>query len=312
MRGLFFKLSGVLAGLFLPALAWAQAQVDVAGQTVAVTRESVSLLKKIIDWTVEAIVKYSFQVLGGVLVLAAGWVIANFVARFVSNFLKKKKIDVTVAKYVVSVTKMIIMVFALIAALSKFGIEIAPLIAGLSVVGLGASLAMQGPISNYAAGAILIFTKPFKVGDLIEVINIAGEVEDMTLPRTILKTVDGDTIVVPNKHIIGEIIHNSSDFKRVDLNVGVGYDSDVDFVIRLIKDTIKKDSRVNQAREPKVGITEFADSYITIFVRLWCKQSDFYDVKFAAYRNILEALRVNKVEIPFPQHEVRIIERKTV
>jgi small conductance mechanosensitive channel len=310
MRRVFIKLSGMLVGLFLPALAWAQAQVDVAGQGVAVTRESVSMLKKILDWMVEATVKYSFQVLGGIVVLAAGWVIANFVARFVGNFLKKKKIDVTVAKYVVSITKMIIMVFALIAALSKFGIEIAPLIAGLSVVGLGASLAMQGPISNYAAGAILIFTKPFKVGDLIEVIDIAGEVEDMTLPRTILKTVDGDTIVVPNKHIIGEIIQNSSDFKRVDLTVGVAYSADIDKAIRLIKETIKKDSRVAQTREPKVGINEFGDSSVNIFIRLWCKQAEYYDVRFATNKNIFEAFKVNGIEIPFPQREVRILDGK--
>ncbi len=281
----------------------------VLAEEMTLTRESAGTVKKIFDWIVEAVVKYSFQVLGGIIVLAAGWVIANFIARFVADFLMKKKIDVTVAKYLVSITKMIIMVFALIAALSKFGIEIAPFIAGLSVVGLGASLAMQGPISNYAAGAVLIFTKPFKVGDLIEVNDIAGEVEDMTLPRTILKTVDGDTVVVPNKHIIGEIIHNSSNFKRVDITVGVGYASDVDLVIRLLKETLKNDPRVAQSREPKVGITEFADSYINIFVRLWCKQADFYDVKFAAHRNILEALRVNKVEIPFPQHEVHIIDR---
>jgi small conductance mechanosensitive channel len=279
-------------------------------QEMTLTRESAGTLKKVFDWIVEAVVKYSFQVLGGIIVLAAGWVIANFVARFVGNFLNKKKVDVTVAKYMVSITKMVIMLFALIAALSKFGIEIAPFIAGLSVVGLGASLAMQGPISNYAAGAILIFTKPFKVGDLIEVIGIAGEVEDMTLPRTILKTVDGDLIVVPNKHIIGEIIHNSSDFKRVDITVGIGYRSDVDLAIRLIKETLKKDARVNQTREPKVGISEFADSSITIFVRFWCKQAEFYDVKFAVNRNILEALRSGHIEIPFPQREVRILDAK--
>jgi small conductance mechanosensitive channel len=303
MRALLLKLGGVFSALLLPSLAWAQSQA----QDISLAQESVGTLKKILDWIIEAMVKYSFQVLGGFVVLAAGWVIANFVARFVGNFLKKKKIDVTVAKYIVSVTKMVIMLFALIAALSKFGIEIAPFIAGLSVVGLGASLAMQGPISNYAAGAILIFTKPFKVGDLIEVINIAGEVEDMTLPRTILKTIDGDTIVVPNKHIIGEIIQNSSDFKRVDLTVGVGYDSDMDKAVRIIKDTIKKDARVAQTREPKVGINDFGDSGVNIFIRFWCRQADYYDVRFAINKNIFEAFKSHNIQIPFPQREVRIV-----
>lgn len=285
----------------MPSLAWSAPEL---------TRESVGTIKKILDWGIEATVKYSFQVLGGIVVLVIGWVIANFIGRFISNFLKNKKIDVTVAKYMVSLTKMIIMVFALIAALSKFGIEIAPFIAGLSVVGLGASLAMQGPISNYAAGAVLIFTKPFKVGDIIEVVNVAGEVEDMTLPRTILRTVDGDLVVIPNKHIIGEIIHNSADYKRVDITVGISYKSDVDMAIRMIKETLKKESRVAQGREPKVGISEFADSSISIFVRLWCKQADYYDVKFAANRNILQTLRDGQIEMPFPQREVRILDGK--
>ena len=148
----------------------------------------------------------------------------------------------------------------------------------MSVVGFGASFALQGPLSNYAAGITLVFTKPFKVGEIIEVANVMGEVQDMTLARTLVKTVDGTLIVIPNKHIISEVIHNFSNYKRLDITVGVSYDSDTDKAIGLVKDVVTKEKRVAQSLPPKIGISEFADSSINIYSRLWCKQSDYYSV----------------------------------
>ena len=123
--------------------------------------------KKLIDLMIEFCVKYSFQVLGGILVLLLGWFVAKFVAKFLKKFLEKHKVDVTVAKFLITITKLLVVAFAALIALGKFGITIAPFIAGLSVIGFGTSFALQGPLSNYAAGITLIFTKPFKVGDII-------------------------------------------------------------------------------------------------------------------------------------------------
>lgn len=273
---------------------------------------TVSSVTKIVDWIMEACIKYSFQVLGGFILIGVGWIVGNFLSRITRDLLKKKSVDVTVTKFIAGFVKLLVMIFAAIAALSKFGIEIAPIIAGLSVVGFGTSFALQGPLSNYAAGIMLVFTKPFKVGDIIEVVNVHGEVEDMTLARTLLITVDGDRIVVPNKHIIGEIIHNFSALQRVDITVGVSYSTDIDFAIKVIKGVIDDDHRVVTTRGAKIGMSEFGDSSVNIFVRLWCKQQDYYDVKFAINKKIFEALRKNKIEIPFPQRDVRIIERKAV
>ena len=273
---------------------------------------SIAGVSKIIDWIIEACIKYSFQVLGGLILLVAGWIIGNFLARITRDLLKKKHIDVTVSKFIVGSVKLLVMIFAAIAALSKFGIEIAPIIAGLSVVGFGTSFALQGPLSNYAAGITLVFTKPFKVGDIIEVVNVLGQVEDMTLGCTVLTTVDGDKIIVPNKHIIGEIIHNSSALKRVDITVGVSYSTDMDQAIMVIKDVVDDDPRVITSRGAKIGISEFGESSVNIFVRLWCKQADYYEVKFAINKKIFEAFKKNNIQIPFPQRDVRIIEHKAV
>lgn len=277
-----------------------------------VVNESAQSVTKIIDWVLEACVKYSFQVLGGLMLLCVGWFVGNFLARLTREMLKKKNIDVTVAKFISGAVKLLVMIFAAIAALSKFGIEIAPIIAGLSVVGFGTSFALQGPLSNYAAGITLVFTKPFKVGDIIEVANVHGEVEDMTLGCTVLITMDGDRIVIPNKHIIGEIIHNFSALKRVDITVGVSYSTDMDKALKVIKDVIDDDHRIVTSRGAKIGISEFGDSSVNIFVRLWCQQKDYYDVKFAINKRIFEVLKQNKIEIPFPQREVRIIEHKVI
>jgi small conductance mechanosensitive channel len=303
-----FKQSGWLTALSVLGASTAWGADSNAAATVMATDPGT--LKKILDWIMEATVKYSFQVLGGIVVLVVGWIIAGFLTKFVAEFLRKHKVDVTVSKFAVGAVKLIVMLFAVMAALSKFGIEIAPFIAGLSVVGFGTSFALQGPLSNYAAGITLIFTKPFKVGDIIEVVNVHGEVEDMTLARTLLRTVDGDTIVVPNKHIIGEIIHNYSDASRVDITVGISYSADVEAAIRVIKEVVKSDDRILKTREPKIGLNEFGDSSVNLFIRLWSKQADYYDVKFAINRKIFEALKKNKIEIPFPQRDVHIIERK--
>lgn len=287
--------------------AFAQTAVD---NVTNVATEQIETAKRLVELIVEYCVKYSFQVLGGIVVLVVGWVVAKYVAKFVTDLLEKKHVDVTVAKFIVGTVKLLIMVFAVIVALGKFGIEIAPLIAGISVVGFGTSFALQGPLSNYASGITLIFTKPFKVGDIIEVAGVAGEVTDMKLPRTEISTVDGETIVVPNKHIIGEIIQNCSDQKRVDVTVGVSYKADIEKAIETVKNVVVNNPKVSKVKAPKVGIKEFADSSINIYARLWCKQEEYWDVLFSVNKEIFDAFAKNGIEIPFPQHDVHLIQEK--
>ncbi len=272
-------------------------------QTVANNNKEADM--EIIKIVYEYVIKYSFQALGGIIVLLLAWIIARYVGNYLSKLLSRKHLDITVAKFIVSTVKLLIMVFAAIVALGKFGIEIAPLIAGISVAGFGLSFALQGPLSNYASGATLIFTKPFKVGDIIEVAGEMGEVVDMKLPRTDIKTVDGTLIVIPNKHIVGEIIHNYSELKKVDINIGVAYKVDIDKAINIVKEVIRKDKRV--VKQPNVGISQFADSAVNIYGRLWCKQDDYWNVLFDINKAIFVEFKSQGIEIPFPQREVRII-----
>jgi small conductance mechanosensitive channel len=254
----------------------------------------------------EFFVKYSFQALGGIIVILVGILLSKVVYRMVGNLFEKKGVDVTVSKFMLSIVKILIIAFAVLIALGKFGITIAPFIAGISVIGFGTSFALQGPLSNYAAGITLIFTKPFKVGEIVEVSGVIGEVTDMTLARTELKTLDGTVIFVPNKSIIGEVIHNYSQFKKLDLTVGVSYSSDISKAISIVEGVIKQERRIAKDPVPKIGISEFADSSINIYARLWCLQSDYYDVLFLVNRKLFAEFGANGIEIPFPQSDIHI------
>lgn len=267
-------------------------------------------LRHLINLIVESTVKYSFQVLGGILVLVAGWVLSNIAMKVTGTFLDKHKIDLTIKKFIISSVRMVIMGLALVIALAKFGVEIAPFIAGLSVVGFGTSFALQGPLSNYAAGASLIFTKPFKVGEIIEVVGVEGEVIDMSLPRTEIATIDGTRVFIPNKHIIGEIIRNFSENKQLSVSVGVGYDADIDRAINIIKDVIKREANVTRADHVKVGIGEFGESMVMLHAKFYSKQAHYWDLRFDVNRKILEGFRKNNITIPIPQRDVFIHQPK--
>ena len=301
------KINGIRFVLIQAAMVmmatYAQAQTEVKSIT-QVASEQIATARGLFDVIAEFFVKYSFQVLGGIIVLVIAWLVTGYIVKIVNNLLDKKKVDVTVSKFIVGTVKLLIMSFAVIVAMGKFGIEMAPLIAGISVAGFGLSFALQGPLSNYASGVTLIFTKPFKVGDIIEVCGVQGEVLDMKLPRTELKTLDGEIIVIPNKHIIGEIILNCSNSKRIDINVGVSYSSDIDKVIEVITNIVNDEDRIIKTKTSKIGISEFADSSINIYARAWCKQSEYLDVKFAVNKKIFDEFNKNSIEIPFPQRVV--------
>jgi len=295
--------------LTIPAFAQGMSPENISDKIGSVASEQLSTARNLLTLIWEFIIRYSFQVLGGIIVLVLGWLAGNYIAALLQKFLEKKDVDVTVMKFMTATVKLSVIAFAVVVALGKFGIEIAPLIAGISVAGFGLSFALQGPLSNYASGATLIFTKPFKVGDIIEVADVMGEVTDLKLPRTEIKTVDGNMIVIPNKHIVGEIIHNYSTAKRLDLIFGVSYKADVDRAIAIVKETIQSDGRA-VPKEPKVGIKEFADSSVNIMARMWCRQDDYWNVMFDINKKVFDTFNKEGIEIPFPQRDVHLFKEE--
>jgi len=194
-----------------------------------------------------------------------------------------------------------------IMALQNLGVELLPLIAGIGVVGAGIALATQGVLSNAVAGLSIIFSKPFRVGEYIEIAGVEGTVETITLFSTTLAHVDRSRVVVPNRKIVGEILHNYGRIRQLDVTVGVAYDCDLGASLALIQDILNANPRVLQDPPPVIQPIQLADSSVNIAVRPWALTQDRGAVTGEIYGAILESFRARGIVIPFPQREVRLV-----
>lgn len=263
-------------------------------------------IKNIMSTVNEFAVAYGFQLLGAVIILLLGWYFSNYAGRFVVRLCQRFNLDITLAKFFGGIAKAIVLVFVVIIALGKFGITITPLIAALGAVAFGSTLALQGPISNYGAGLTIILTRPFVVGDTIRVLNVTGIVDDIKLAYTQLVSEDGERITIPNKHIVGEIIHNSHQYLVVESVVGIEYDSDTDQAITLIKAILAGHDNVASDPAPQVGIQGFGESSIDIACRYWVPTRYYYQSRFDVNERILSAFRNNGIGIPYPKRDITV------
>ncbi len=222
---------------------------------------------------------------------------------------EKRQIDVTLARFFAGFTRLVIIAFAGIMALSKAGIEITPFIALLGASAFGLSLAVQGPISNYGAGIVLIITRPFKVGDTLSVSSQTGVVQHINLGSTRLENEDGEIITIPNRKVLGEIFINSQEFRVVEAVVGIEYAADPEKAIACITAAIQRVTDIAPGREPDVGIDEFADSAINIGYRAWVSTKVYHKTRYKINLAVYHALREAQINIPFPQRDVHLIPR---
>jgi small conductance mechanosensitive channel len=272
-------------------------------------QEDIQTVQKLINIVIDFIVNFSFQVVGAVLVLIIGVLVARAVSSFFLKLFEKKEIDITLSKFIASLIKGIILGFAFIVAIGKFGITIAPLIAALAAMAFGASFAIQGPLANYGAGLVIVLTRPFVVGNTIKVSDVSGIVEEVKLGATILTDEDGVKITIPNKHIVGEIIHNSEEKKIVEEIVGISYDSDPEKAIQIIKEALEAFEEISKDPPPQIGIQEFGDSSINIGLRYWIPTNTYFKILYQVNLSVYQHLKAKNIEIPFPQRDVHIVSR---
>ncbi len=263
--------------------------------------------QKIYDVMMEFLVNYSFQVVGAIIILILGWFAARWISAWVIRFCGRKEVDVTLAKFIGSTIYILVLTCFIIIALGKFGISVAPFVAALGALTLGAGLALQGPVSNYGAGFIIILTRPFVVGNTVSISGVSGIVEEVRLGMTMMRTEDDELIVVPNRHLIGEVLYNSFECKIVEDTVGIAYDSDTETVVSAVKSVLDKLDCVVEEPAPQVGIDNFGDSSINLGLRYWVPSKGYFEHKYKANAAVLKTLRELHVSIPFPQHEVRIL-----
>jgi small conductance mechanosensitive channel len=208
---------------------------------------------------------------------------------------------------IVRAVRILVLVLILVAALDKFGFQIAPLIAGIGVAGLGVGLAFQGVLGNIVAGLSIIFTKPFRVGEYIELLGVQGQVATIELFSTTLIHPDQSRVVIPNRRIVGEILHNFGAVRRLNLIVGVAYETDLNKVNALAREIVEQNSRVLKQPVPVISVTELAASGVTLAIQPWVAVTDYSAAQAELYQTIVERFRANEIQIPFPQHEVRLL-----
>jgi len=259
------------------------------------------------DTLVDLGIRFGPRLLAAMLILVAGVIVSNWVSRGVTRFLGHRQLEQPVRLLLARLAWAFCFAIFALMALQNLGIELLPLLAGLGVVGAGVALATQGVLSNIVAGLTIIFSKPFRVGEYIAIAGVEGVVESISLFSTTLGHVDRSQVVVPNRKVVGEILHNYGRIRQLELSVGVAYDSDLGVVVDLIRGVLQANSRVLQDPQPVVQPTQFGDSSISIAVKPWVAVQDQGQATGEIYAAMLAALRARGVVIPAPQREVRLI-----
>ena len=258
------------------------------------------ILQYALDW--------SFNLLAAIITLLLGiWISSKISFWIRESLLKLDKLDPTLPPIAGSVTRYAILVITIIAVLAQFGVNTTSIIAVLGAAGLAIGLALQGTLSNVAAGVMLLFLRPFKVGNWIEAAGISGTVREIGLFATIIDTFDNVYISVPNSTIWSSTIVNHSRYntRRMDIDIGVSYDSNIDLVLKTLL-TMAEDERVLKKPSPQGLVVNYGDSSITVRLRLYAKNSVYWELYWDLMKKTKNTLDKANIEIPFPQRVIEI------
>ena len=252
--------------------------------------------------------QYGLRVIGAIATVVIGTWVAKWLSKSLGKMLKKRSVDETLAKFVVSLAKIALIVFVVISAASQVGIETASFVAVVGAAGLAIGFALQGSLSNLASGVMLIIFKPVKVGDYIEGGGALGIVETVGIFVTTLQTPDNKVIYIPNSTLTGGNIINYSakEKRRVDMVFGIGYSDNIDKAKNVIQSVLNSDPRILKDPAPQVVVSELGDSSVNFNVRPWVDKADYWDVYFETTEQIKKKFDEQNISIPFPQRDVHM------
>ena len=241
-----------------------------------------------------------------IIIFIIGRIIVSIVGRVTERVLVKAKVDPLLVEFITGIVKTILLVFVIIAALEKVGVQTTSLVAVLGAAGLAIGLALQGSLQNFASGVLLIVLRPFAVGHFVEVAGVNGVVERVTLFSTVLRTGDNREVTVPNGSIYGNVITNFSarDTRRVDMTFGIGYEDDVQKAKAILADLLANDERVLKDPAPLIAVGQLADSSVNIVVRPWVKTADYWPLNFDMQERVKAAFDEAGISIPYPQMDI--------
>jgi small conductance mechanosensitive channel len=269
----------------------------------------VQAAQEILDQLLQFGTDYGLKIIGAVIILILGRIAAGIVRKLIKKALERANTDPAIVSFAGSLVYILILTFATLAALAKFGIQTASFVAILGAAGFAVGFALQGSLGNFASGVLILVFRPFRIGDFIDAAGVTGTVKDIHLFTTLLATPDNVQIIVPNGKLYGDIIKNYSanDTRRVDMVIGIGYGSSMKKAAELMEGLIKADERILTDPAPTIAVAELADSSVNFIVRPWVKKEDYWTVKFDLTEKIKETFDANDIEIPFPQHSIHMV-----
>jgi small conductance mechanosensitive channel len=256
---------------------------------------------------IDLAIRFGPKVLVAVLVLIAGVMVGGWIGRATERGLARMELEPPVRLLMVRLVRVVIFGLFAILALQNLGVELLPLIAGLSIAGAGIALATQGILGNVFAGLTIIFTKPYRVGDYIEIAGAQGQVQLITIFSTTLLHADRSRVVVPNRKVVGEILHNYGQIRQAEVKIGVGYEVDLPQAIAAIHELVAANTRVLRDPAPQVQIVALAESTVQIALKPWVAVTDYPVIIGELSLAVVETCRRRGISIPFPQREVRLI-----
>jgi len=259
------------------------------------------------DITLDLIIRYGFQVLGAMIILIVGVLLARWIGNVTDRWLEPRVKEPPMRLLIVRAIRILVLMLTLLVALDKFGFQIAPLVAAVGVAGVGVGFAFHGVLANVIAGLSIIFTRPYRVGEYIELLGVNGQVVTVELFSTTLVQLDQSRVVIPNHKIVGEILHNYGTIRQLQLKVGIAYGANLDEVLTVAKEIVAASPSVLKEPAPLIGISELADSSVTLSIQPWVAIADMITARAELYQTIIDRFRARKIDIPFPQREVRLL-----
>jgi len=253
--------------------------------------------------------KHGPALLSAIMILIAGFFLSRWIGKLAMRWLSRKELQLEppVRMLIVRLIRLLIFVFALVIAGGTAGVDVTAMVASIGVAGVGIGLAMQGVLSNIVAGLTIIFTKPFRVGEYIELLEVHGQVATIEIFCTTLLHPDRSRVVIPNRKIVGEILHNYGTIRQLDLSADVSYDTDLNEAMTIVREILTRSPRVLKDPIPAVGVAELADSSVHIAVKPWVQVVDYGAACAEINLAILEQFRTKGINMPFPQREVRLL-----
>jgi len=274
---------------------------------VLAMNEQAATLSHAKDTVVDLVIRFGPRLLTALVILFVGLAISRWVSRWLAQTLNRRDLEPPIRVLLTRLVWLACITMFIVVALQNLGVELLPLIAGLGVAGAGVALATQGVLSNVVAGLTIILSKPFRVGEYIAIAGVEGVVESVTLFDTTLGHVDRSRVVVPNRKVVGEVLHNYGRIRQLALTVGVAYDTDLGSLITLIREVLQDNPRVLKEPEAVIQPVQLGDSSVGIAVKPWVAVRDQVAATGELYAAVLAALRARGVVMPVPQREVRLI-----